>query len=132
MEGFELKQSKEELIKEATRKEGISKQMFYEILKKTQMSLKELCGHANLSPRSIQLKKNHEKLPFSPSEKTLLIGRLYFKGFNIFGDENKFIRWMENENYILGNIKPKDYLGSYIGIELLLDQLNAIEHGFVA
>lgn len=132
METFELKQSKEELIKEAKKRKGIRKHVFYKILKEINMPLKELSGYINLSPRSIQLKKPLEKLPFDPSEKTLLIGRLYYKGFKVFGDKEKFIRWMENKNIVLGGIEPKHYLGSYTGIELLLNELNAIEHGFVA
>lgn len=132
METFELKQSKEELIKEAKTRKGIPKQVLYTILKEIHMSLKELSGYINLSPRSIQLKKPHEKLPSDPSEKALLIARLYFKGFEVFGEEEKFIRWMDNENFVLGGIKPKDYLGSYTGIELLLNEINAIDYGFVA
>ena len=129
---FELKQSKEELIKKAKTRKGIPKQVLYTILKEIHMSLKELSGYINLSPRSIQLKKPHEKLPFDPSEKALLIGKLYFKGFKVFGEKEKFIRWMDNKNFVLGGIEPKHYLGSYTGIELLLNELNAIEHGFVA
>ena len=132
METFELKQSKEELIKEAKTRKGIPKQVLYTILKEINMSLKELSGYINLSPRSIQLKGPHEKLPFDPSEKALLIGKLYFKGFEVFGEKEKFIRWMDNKNIVLGGIEPKHYLGSYTGIELLLNELNAIEHGFVA
>ena len=132
METFELKQSKEELIKEAKTRKGIPKQVLYTILKEINMSLKELSGYINLSPRSIQLKRSHENLPFDPSEKALLIGKLYFTGFKVFGDKDKFIRWMDNKNIVLGGIEPKHYLGSYTGIELLLNELNAIEHGFVA
>jgi uncharacterized protein (DUF2384 family) len=132
METFELKQSKEELIKEAKTRKGIRKQVLYTILTEINMSLKELSGYINLSPRSIQLKRPHEKLPFDPSEKVLLIGKLYYKGFKVFGEKEKFIRWMDNKNIVLGGIEPKLYLGSYTGIELLLNELNAIEHGFVA
>ena len=132
METFELKQSKEELIKEARTRKGIPKQVLYTILKEISMSLIELSGYINLSPRSIQLKGQNEKLPFEPSEKVLLIGKLYYKGFKVFGEKEKFIRWMDNKNIVLGGIEPKLYLGSYTGIELLLNELNAIEHGFVA
>jgi putative toxin-antitoxin system antitoxin component (TIGR02293 family) len=132
METFELKQSKEELIKKATTRKGIPKKMLYYILEETEMSLKELSGYINFSPRSIQPKKPNERLPFEPSEKTLLIARIYSKGFEVFGKKDKFIRWMENENFVLGGIKPKEYLYSYTGIELLLNEINAIDFGFVA
>lgn len=132
MEAFELNQSKEKLINKAKTRTGIPKHMLYSIVKEINMSLKELCGYINLSPRSVQLKKPQEKLPFDPSEKALLIARLYSKGFEVFGEKEKFMRWMENENYVLGGMKPKEYLGSYTGIEILLNEINAIDYGFVA
>ncbi len=132
METFELQKSKEELIKKATTRIGIQRKTLYYIIKETKISLKEMCGYINFSSRSVQLKKPNEKLPFEPSEKALLIARVYSKGFEVFGDTEKFISWMDNENFVLGGIKPKEYLNSYTGIELLLNEINAIDYGFVA
>jgi hypothetical protein len=39
---------------------------------------------------------------------------------------------MEQENAALGGIKPEEYLGCYKGMELLLETIEAIKHGFVA
>ncbi len=131
METFEITQSDNELIKKAKTKTGIQKFVLQSILKTIDMSLSEFSMYINLTPRSIQLKKTNEKLPPVPSEKALLIARVYSKGFEVFGDKEKFIRWMNNKNYVLGGIKPKDYLGSYKGLEILLNEINAIDHGFV-
>lgn len=132
MEFFEITQADNELIKKARTKTGIQKYVLYSILKEIDMPLKEFSEYINLTPRSIQLKKTNEKLPPVPSEKALLIARVYSKGFEVFGGKEKFIRWMSNKNYVLGGIKPKDYLGSYKGIEILLNEINAIDHGFAA
>ena len=132
MKTFEITQSDNELIKKARSKTGIEKYILQAILQATKITLNEFSVYINLSPRSIQLKKTDEKLSPVPSEKALLIARVYSEGFKVFGDNEKFIRWMNNENYVLGNIKPKEYLASYKGIEILLNEINAIDHGFVA
>lgn len=132
MKTFKLEQSEQKLREKARTKKGISKQELYDIFEETQLSLRELCGYIGLSTRTIQLKSSEDKLPFNASEKALLIANAYNKGYTVFGEKEKFIRWMEQENAALGSIKPKDYLGSYKGIALLLEELEAIDHGFVA
>ncbi|MGM0530740.1 MAG: antitoxin Xre/MbcA/ParS toxin-binding domain-containing protein [Bacteroidota bacterium] len=132
MKTFKLEQSEQKLREKARTKKGISREELYDILEETQLSLKELCGHIGLSARTIQLKNSEDQLPFNASEKALLIANVYNKGYTVFGNREKFIRWMGEENAALGDIKPKEYLGSYKGVELLLEELEAIEHGFVA
>ncbi|MBS3771387.1 MAG: antitoxin Xre/MbcA/ParS toxin-binding domain-containing protein [Bacteroidales bacterium] len=131
MKTFKLEQSDQKLLEKARTKKGISKEELYDILEQTQLSVKELSEHIGLSARTIQLKNSKETLPFNASEKALLIANVYNKGYHVFGDREKFIRWTKQENAALGGIKPKDYLGSYKGMELLLEKLEAIEHGFV-
>jgi len=132
MKTFKLDQSEQKLREKARTKKGISKQEFYDIQEQTQLSLKELADHIGLSVRTIQLKNKEDKLPFNASEKALFIASVYNKGYHVFGDREKFIRWISQENAALGGIRPNDYLGSYKGMELLLEKLEAIEHGFVA
>lgn len=132
MKTFEIAQSKKELLKNAKTRTGIEKYILQAIIKATKISLKEFSTYINLGTRAIQLKKINEKLSQVPSEKALLIARVYAQGFMVFGNQEKFIRWMNSENYVLGNVKPKEYLTSYTGIELLLNEINAIDNSFVA
>ena len=132
MKIFELAQAKETLINKATTKQGITKEVLLIILKELDMTLKELCSYIDISVRSIQLKKAEEQLPFGSSEKALLISKLYCKGIIVFGEKIRFIRWMNSNNHTLGGVKPKQYLGTYTGIEIISNQINAIDYGFVA
>lgn len=120
------------LREEASNKQGISKNEFSMIRETTQLSLNEFCDYVDISPRTVQRKKPTDRLSLNASEKALLIARLYKRGYEVFGEKEKFIRWMEQENAALGAIQPKEYLYTFTGIELLLEKLGAIEHGFVA
>ncbi|HEY4785254.1 MAG TPA: MbcA/ParS/Xre antitoxin family protein, partial [Bacteroidales bacterium] len=66
------------------------------------------------------------------SEKALLISNLYGKGSQLFGSIDNFKEWMDTSNIALGNVKPKEYLDTFSGIEYLTEELGRIEHGFMA
>jgi uncharacterized protein (DUF2384 family) len=64
-------------------------------------------------------------------EKGRLIKIIRSKGIEVFGGEDKFNNWMDKENYILGYIKPKVYLNTIADLEILLNEIYAIEFGSV-
>lgn len=64
------------------------------------------------------------------SDKDILIDKLFKQGTAIFGSQEKFNDWMNSKNAVLDNEKPASYFDTLSGIQLLLDELNAIEHGF--
>lgn len=68
----------------------------------------------------------------NPSERALYLANLFKKGVETFGSPNKFHNWLNIENAAMGNEKPASYLKTFSGIQLVLDQLNAIEYGFSA
>lgn len=128
MAKFKEIESDKDLI-EMSRK-GIDKQYVLEILKDSHLTLKEFATFLNVSTRMIQKKQAHDK--FSPliSEHALYIAKLYRKGKEVFGDVEKFSAWMETENPSMGFSKPKSYLDTYSRIQLLLNKLIGIAHGF--
>ena len=66
------------------------------------------------------------------SEKILEIVLIYKKGIDVFGNAEKFNSWLETENLALGKNKPKSFLDSSFGINLLKDELTRIEYGILA
>lgn len=121
--------NEKELIKLS--REGIEKNTFNLILQETGLTLKEMSDFIHLTSRTIQLKKDKDRLPANASEKVLFIARLYKRGQEVFGDDRKFRKWMCSENVAMGGVEPKSYLDTFQGIQLLMDELIAIEHGFV-
>lgn len=68
----------------------------------------------------------------NPSERALYIANIFKQGIKLFGSQDKFHNWLNSENPAMGNEKPASYLDTFSGIQLVLDQLNAIEYGFSA
>jgi putative toxin-antitoxin system antitoxin component (TIGR02293 family) len=118
-----------ELVK--TAREGITKKTVNEIIKLTGLTQIEFSNYINLTTRAIQRKDENEKLSKAISEKALLISNLYCKGSDVLGSIDNFKEWMDTANVALGNIKPKEYLDTYSGIEFLNDELGRMEHGMM-
>ena len=118
-----------ELVKSA--REGITKEKVNDIIKMTGLTQVEFGHYIDLTTRAIQRKNLTDRLSKSISEKALLIYNLYGRGAQIFGDIEDFKDWMDTPNIALGNVKPKEYLDTFSGIEYLTEELGRIEHGYM-
>jgi putative toxin-antitoxin system antitoxin component (TIGR02293 family) len=114
-----------------TARAGITKETINEIIRNTGMTQVEFAKYINLTTRAIQRKDNHEKLSINISEKALLISNLYSRGSQLFEGIDNFKEWMNTSNLALGNVKPKEYLDTFSGIEYLMEELGRIEYGFM-
>lgn len=130
MNAIKYLESEKALIENSRR--GIEKNLLMEILAQANLSLNEFASYLHVSTRMIQKKGQNEKFPPAVSERALYIARLYQRGGNIFGDPEKFSSWMNTENPSMGGSKPKTYLDTYSGIQLLMNKVNGIAHGFPA
>lgn len=62
-------------------------------------------------------------------EKGILLVSLFKHGINVFGNENEFLKWLEQENYFLDTQKPYEFLNTVSGIQLVNNRLTAIKYG---
>lgn len=113
-------------------RQGIYKSRLLSIAKESGLTLKELSSFLRISTRSIQEKKSSQLIAPGPSERALYIAKLFKSGIDIFGDKDKFHNWLKSENTVMGGEKPVSYLDTFTGIQFVMDELNAIEHGFSA
>jgi putative toxin-antitoxin system antitoxin component (TIGR02293 family) len=113
-------------------RKGIQKSKLISIAREYGLTLKELSGFLRISVRSIQDKEPNQLIAPGASERALYIARLFNSGINVFGSRDKFYRWLNNENKALGGVRPVTYLDTFSGIQLVMDELNAIEYGFSA
>jgi len=118
-----------ELVKSA--REGITKEKVNDIIKMTGLTQVEFGKFIDLTSRAIQRKNLNDKLSTSISEKALLISNLYNKGSQLFEGIEDFKEWMDTTNIALGNVKPKEYLDTFSGIEYLMEELGRISYGFM-
>ncbi len=109
---------------------GIQKSKLLSIAHETGLTLKELSSYLRISTRSIQDKEATQLIAPGPSERALYIARLFKSGNDLFGNMDKFRNWLNIENLAMGGEKPVSYLDAFSGIQLVMDELNAIENGF--
>ncbi|MCK4663245.1 MAG: DUF2384 domain-containing protein [Bacteroidales bacterium] len=116
-----------------TVRNGIKYKMFRDITKSSHFTINEWSKFLHLTERTFQRYKKEKKTFDSiHSEKILQIILLYKKGVEVFGDNKKFSIWLETNNLVLGNIKPKHLLDNTFGINIVNDELIRIEHGVLA
>jgi len=113
-------------------RKGIRKSMLLSIARESGLTLKELSSYLRISTRSIQEKEPSQLIAPGPSERALYIAKLFKSGIDIFGSQDKFHNWLNTINTAMGGEKPVSYLDTFSGIQLVMDELNAIEYGFTA
>jgi putative toxin-antitoxin system antitoxin component (TIGR02293 family) len=113
-------------------RKGIQKSKLLSIAKESGITLKELSSYMRISTRSIQEKELTQLIAPGPSERALYIARLFNQGAKVFGSKGKFHIWLNTVNPALGGEKPSTYLDTFSGIQIVMDELNAIEYGFPA
>ena len=113
-------------------RQGIQKSMLLSIARESGLTMKELSSYLRISTRSIQEKEPSQFIAPGPSERALYIAKLFKSGNDIFGSMDKFHNWLNLENSVMGGEKPVSYLDTFSGIQLVMDELNAIEYGFSA
>lgn len=113
-------------------RKGIQKSTLLSIASEAGLTLKELSSYLRISTRSIQEKELSQFIAPGPSERALYIAKLFKSGNEIFGSMEKFHNWLNIENSVMGGEKPVSYLDTFSGIQLVIDELNAIEYGFSA
>ncbi|MDH7444161.1 type II RES/Xre toxin-antitoxin system antitoxin [Aquimarina sp. 2201CG14-23] len=111
---------------------GIDKRALLHLAKTIEFDLSELAHVLHLSERTIQRYELNKKLSTEASAKALQLAKLYARGENIFGDLDRFKRWMEHPNVALATKKPKELLDTTFGFQLLNEELVRIEHGIFA
>jgi putative toxin-antitoxin system antitoxin component (TIGR02293 family) len=113
-------------------RKGIQKSRLLSIARESGLTMKELSSFLRISTRSIQEKESNQLIAPGASERALYIARLFNSGIKVFGSREKFYRWLNTKNQAMGAEKPVSYLDTFSGIQLVMDELNAIEYGFSA
>lgn len=111
---------------------GIPMRAMRNLMAHANISIDEMAGYTHTPRATLSRYHANKKLNIELSERTAEIANLYSKGENVFGDNERFKAWMSQPSLPLGNKRPKDYLDTSFGIQLLIDELTRIEHGIFA
>ena len=106
---------------------------FKKIADKVPFTLQEWSQILHISERTLQrYAKANSTFPFTVVDRILQIDKVMKRGTEVFGNPDKFIRWIQsNPPALEGRISP-DSLRTIEGINLVLTQLGRIEHGILA
>lgn len=86
----------------------------------------------NISVKTFRSYKQPEvkvKLKEDIQEHTVMLLALMKHGIDVFGDKEKFDRWLQTGNPFFGNKKPVQYLNTISGIRFTDDRLTGMEYG---
>ena len=111
---------------------GIPKQVMTHLMEVADLSLTEMAAIVHTSDRTLRRYTPQQKLSQEQSERMIEMARLYSRGEEVFGSMNSFKEWMNTILLPFGNKRPKEFLDTSIGINMLMNELGRIEHGIFA
>ncbi len=111
-------------------RKGIKPKLFFEFADSINMPEKKLALLINISSRTIHNYKEQQK-PLDPiqSEHLLKLIALYGKGEDIFGNIDEFNYWL-HKPFWNSKEKPIDWLNTPGGVDLVMDELGRLSHGY--
>lgn len=111
---------------------GIPKIVLDNIISVTDIPAIEMAGIIHTTDRTLRRYTNDQLLNPEQTERIIELATLYARGEEVFEGIDNFKLWMNTPVMALGNKKPKEFLDTSIGIELLFSELGRIEHGVFA
>ncbi|MBU1101976.1 MAG: DUF2384 domain-containing protein [Bacteroidetes bacterium] len=110
--------------------EGLLSNSFFDLAEVSGIKREELAGFLNISLKTLlRYSKEKKRLNSINSEQILKIFSLYHKGEEVFGGIETFNKWLRKPAYGLGDRIPYELLTTISGIELIYNELAAIEYG---
>lgn len=121
------------LIIRAIRK-GLPYKLFSIIKNVTPFSDDDWAEYLNLSKKTLQRHRNDSKYFFKPihTEKIIELAEVTNFGKDVFDSTEQFYLWLNTPSFALGNLKPAELLKDSYGKELVMAELNKIDHGIFA
>ena len=111
---------------------GIPKKALDNLMNNTGITVPEITRIIRTSDRTLRRYAATQKLNPEQSERLIELAKLYSRGEEVFGSMEDFKVWMDSSVMALGSKKPKEFLDTSIGIDLLMNELGRIEHGIFA
>src|SRR5947209_2499393 len=106
--------SSEDALREVIR-EGFPPAVVKELMRSSGLTLKELAGALDLSPRSLQRRRRSGRLARYESDRLYRLARIVALANEFLGDHERAIRWLKRKNGALGGIATLAALVTELG-----------------
>ena len=110
-------------------RKGVTKKSIDFLMEAADIPAVEMAEIMEITPRKLAAIKPDTLMEKSQSEKAVNIARLYALGEEVFGSKEEFNKWMNGRVPSLGKKRPKEYLDTSSGINLLMEEIGRIQHG---
>ena len=113
---------------------GLSYQLFKTVMLFSPFSEEEWAEYLNISSKSLQRYRKTKDFHFKPihSEKILEIAEVTAFGKEVFDNNVQFYDWLNTPSIALNQLTPAELLKDSYGKELVMAELNRIDHGIFA
>lgn len=111
--------------------EGLPKQALVILMQKINLDERRLFSYLDVTRRTIDNYKPHERLRLYISDRLIHLAELYVKGKEIFDSFQNFNEWLNRPSVDLGGERPIERIQTRKGIDELLHVLGRIEHGIL-
>jgi putative toxin-antitoxin system antitoxin component (TIGR02293 family) len=109
--------------------QGLTKESAIHLAKALSITNKRLAELLPISKRTLERYHVKKHLDKATSQQLISLARLTARGFEVFGDQGKFVEWMNVPCTALGEKIPISLITTQIGIDIVLEELGRIEHG---
>jgi putative toxin-antitoxin system antitoxin component (TIGR02293 family) len=108
---------------------GISKVSFEHFKSRAGLDYNQLAILLSVARNTLINKKGDETFDVNISEKLISLAEVYTHGFDVFGSEEKFKKWLNVPNRALGMVTPFSLLQTQFGRQEVQNVLGRIEWG---
>ena len=109
-------------------RKGVQTKMFWDFLKTIKISKTEF---EELLPSSVKTFSRKQILDEPTGERILNIIRVFRAGEQLFGDIEKFKKWLQKYHPMLGD-EPRSFLNTTTGCQVIIDEIRRAQHGIMA
>jgi len=118
-------------LREAIR-EGFPPAVVEELMRTSGLTLKELAGALDLSPRSLQRRRRSGRLARYESDRLYRLARIVAIANQYLGDHQRAMHWLKHPNRALGGLAPVAAIDTELGARQVENVLGRIAYGGIS
>jgi putative toxin-antitoxin system antitoxin component (TIGR02293 family) len=113
-------------------REGFPPAVVEQVMRASGLTLKELAGALDLSPRSLQRRRRSGRLASHESDRLYRMARIVALANESLGDHARATRWLKRPNRALNGLAPLEAIDTELGARQVENILGRIAYGGIS